>query len=110
MTPVPGEEGTWSCDVPADAAGLIFVRVNGTGDIRDYGAKTVDLTLPTDGKNLFTITNETASWGDPGCNGVWSVYGEEPAPQVDTVYTWYGKRTESASATEAIEAGGTAAA
>ena len=110
MTPVPGEEGTWSYDVPADVAGLIFVRVNGTGAIADWGAKTVDLTLPTDGKNLFTITNETESWGAPGCNGVWSVYGEEPAPQVDTVYTWYGKRTESASATEAIEAGGTAAA
>ena len=111
MTPVSGEEGTWSYDVPADVAGLIFVRVNGTGDIADWGAQTGDLSLPTDGKNLFTITNETPSWGgNPGCNGEWSVYGEEPAPQMDTVYTWYGKRSESASATEAIETGGTAAA
>lgn len=81
MEAVTGEEGTWSYDVPDDVAGLIFVRVNGSGVIADYGAKTVDLTLPTDGKNLFTITNETPSWGDPGCNGEWSVYGEESAPQ-----------------------------
>ena len=109
MEAVTGEEGTWSYDVPADVTGLMFVRVNGSGDIADWGAKTVDLTLQTDGKNLFTITNETESWGDPGCNGEWSVYGEEPAPQVETIYTWYGKRGES-SATEAIETGGTAAA
>ncbi len=109
MEAVTGEEGTWSYDVPADVTGLMFVRVNGSGDIADWGAKTVDLALQTDGKNLFTITNETESWGDPGCNGEWSVYGEEPAPQVETIYTWYGKRGES-SATEAIETGGTAAA
>ena len=92
MTPVSGEEGTWSYDVPADVAGLIFVRVNGTGAISDWGAKTVDLTLPTDGKNLFTITNETASWGAPGCNGVWSVYGEEPvAPTLENGFYLIGQ-------------------
>ena len=84
MTPVTGEEGTWSYDVPADDVdGLVFVRVNGTGDIAYWDAKTVDLSLPTDGKNLFTITNETASWGDPGCNGVWSIYGETPETPVE---------------------------
>lgn len=111
MEAVAGDEGAWSYDVPEDVEGLMFVRVNGSGDIADWGAKTVNLTLPTDGKNLFTITNESESWGDPGCNGEWSVYGEgggEEA-QMDTIYTWYGKRGES-SATEAIEAGGTAAA
>ncbi len=74
MAPVAGEEGVWSYDVPADITGLIFVRVNGGGDVADWGAKTKDLTFPTDGKNLFTITNEEPTWGSPGCDGVWSVY------------------------------------
>ena len=93
MTPVSGEEGTWSYDVPADVAGLIFVRVNGTGTISDWGAKTVDLTLPTDGKNLFTITNETASWGAPGCNGEWSKYvaSEPVTPTLENGFYLIGK-------------------
>ena len=92
MTPVSGEEGTWSYDVPADVAGLIFVRVNGTGAILDWGAKTVDLTLPTDGKNLFTI-NETESWGEPGCNGVWSKYvaSEPVTPTLENGFYLIGK-------------------
>ena len=40
MAPVAGEEGVWSYDVPADITGLIFVRVNGGGDVTDWGAKT----------------------------------------------------------------------
>jgi hypothetical protein len=74
MTPVEGQEGTWSYDVPADVEGLIFVRVNAEGDLADWGAKTADLTLQTDGKNLYTITSETAVWGNPGCTGEWSVF------------------------------------
>ncbi len=110
MTPVSGEEGTWTYDVPADVEGLIFTRVNGSGDIAEWGAKTTDLSLPTDGKNLYTITSESAVWGDPGVTGEWSVYaGGGSEEEMDTVYTWYGKRGES-SATEAIEKGGTAAA
>ena len=78
MTPVEGDADVWSYDVPADVTGLIFVRVNGSGDIADWGAKTADLALQTDGKNLYTITSEDPVWGDPGVAGEWSVYGEEP--------------------------------
>jgi len=74
MTEVKGETGMWSYDVPSDATGIIFTRVNGSGDIADWGAKTGDLTLPTDGKNLYTITSASAVWGDPGCTGEWSKY------------------------------------
>jgi hypothetical protein len=104
MEAVTGDEGAWSYDVPADVEGLMFVRVNGSGDIVDWGAKTVNLTLPTDGKNLFTITNESESWGDPGCNGEWSVYGEEPAPQPDPTapytmfFTYYNSTSGDGSA------------
>lgn len=75
MTPVEGQDHMWSIDYDGTTyPNLIFVRVNGTGDIADWGAKTKDLTAPTDGSNLYTITNSTESWGDPGCDGVWSTY------------------------------------
>ena len=86
MTPVTGETDVWSYDVPADVDGLMFVRVNGEGAVADWGAKTANLTLPTDGKNLYTITSESPVWGDPGVAGVWSVYGEEPIPVVPAKY------------------------
>ena len=80
MAPVTGETDMWSYDVPADVTGLMFVRVNGTGDVADWGAKTANLTLPTDDKNLYTITSTSAVWGDPGVAGAWSVYGGEVTP------------------------------
>ena len=86
MTPVTGETDVWSYDVPADVDGLMFVRVNGEGAVADWGAKTANLTLPTDGKNLYTITSESPVWGDPGVAGVWSVYGEEPIPVIPAKY------------------------
>lgn len=79
---VEGEAGLWQFTVPTDVTGLIFVRTNAgqAGQVgADWGAKTADLTLPTDGKNLFTITNESAVWGNPGCTGEWSTY-VAPAP------------------------------
>ena len=67
-------DGVWSYDLPAGVGTVIFSRVNGSGAVADWGAKTKDLTLPTDGKNLFTITTSIEVWGDPGCDGEWSVY------------------------------------
>ena len=79
MTPVSGEANVWSIET-GDNTNIIFVRVNGSGDVTDWGAKTKDLTIPTDGKNLFTITTSSEAWGDPGCDGEWSVYtpGDNP--------------------------------
>ena len=91
MTPVSGEEGTWTYDVPEDVTGLIFTRVNGSGDIAYYGAKTTDLSLPTDGKNLYTITSESAVWGDPGVTGEWSTYGGDPSGAIKLTFTYYDK-------------------
>lgn len=73
MTAVSGEADLWSFDVDtALYENVIFTRVNGNGTVADWGAKTKDLTFPTDSKDLFTITTSTASWGDPGCDGEWS--------------------------------------
>ena len=78
MTQVPGIPNVWKADIDIEEySNVIFTRVNGSGTISDWGAKTEDLTFPTDGKNFFTITNESASWGDPGCTGTWSVFAPE---------------------------------
>lgn len=75
MSKVEGEEGLWFADVDRSLyTNIIFTRVNGSGTIADWGAKTADLTIPTDGNNLYTITSAEAVWGDPGVEGVWSYY------------------------------------
>ena len=80
MEAVTGEEGIWKADIDtAKYAKIIFTRVNATGDIADWGAKTADLTIPAD-KDLYTITSTSAVWGDPGVAGAWSVYGGEVTP------------------------------
>ena len=89
------ETDIWEFTVPNDSTGFQFVRVNGSGDIANWGAKTVDLKFSDAGENnLFTITNSTASWGDPGCNGTWSKY-VKPAPDVPEEDGYYVVGTKS---------------
>ncbi len=88
MTAVENETDLWSIDIPEETTTVIFTRVNGSGTISDWGAQTANLTVPTDGKNLFTITTSTATWGDnPGCNGEWSTYGVTNEPSVSITIT-----------------------
>ena len=83
MTPVEGEADLWSFELDINTYHMcIFTRVNGEGDVAEWGAKTADLTIPTDENDMFTITSETAVWGDPGVEGAWSKY-EPAAPVVD---------------------------
>ena len=78
MTPVAGETDLWSIDIDTDKfQNIIFTRVNGSGAVSDWGAKTADLTVPTDDKNLYTITSTTPVWGNPGVSGTWSVYAPD---------------------------------
>ena len=75
MNKVEGADGLWYLDVDTVLyKNIIFTRINGSGDITDWGAKTADLQIPIDGKNLYTITSAEAVWGDPGVEGEWSVY------------------------------------
>ena len=77
MTKVEGEANMWSVDIDTDKyKKIIFTRVNGSGTVQDWGAKTQDLTIPTDGKNLFTL-GTTEVWGDPGASGTWSTYAPD---------------------------------
>lgn len=95
MTPVDGVADTWYIDLDTDnVQNVIFTRVNPSdeGDLY-WGAKTKDLVIPNDGRDLFTITNTEAVWGDPGCDGEWSVFGDNPGPgpQPTGDHTWYYK-------------------
>ena len=77
MTKVEGEANMWSVDIDTDKyKKIIFTRVNGSGAVLDWGAKTHDLTIPTDGKNLFTL-GTTEVWGGSGASGTWSTYAPE---------------------------------
>ena len=93
MTYVSGDTDVWKYDLPSSTTGFMFTRVNGSGDIADWGAKTKDLSFPGEGKNLFTINSDVV-WGDPGCDGVWSTY-EEPAPDVPSEDGYYIVGTKS---------------
>lgn len=76
MTRVEGMTNTWSIDIDETKyKNIIFTRVNGSGNIADWGAQTVDLTIPSD-KNFFTITTANATWTSNGnkCSGTWSAY------------------------------------
>jgi hypothetical protein len=83
MEAVEGETHIWSLDIdPEKAQKIIFVRVPAEGEVADWGAKSKTQTFPADDNTLFTITNETAVWGDPGCDGVWSKFvPSEPEPE-----------------------------
>lgn len=85
MTPVDGETDLWSYNVPDGYSNIIFTRVNGSGTIADWGAKTGDLTIPTDGKDLYTITSSLAVWGNPGVVGEWSTYTPPCDPKDPTL-------------------------
>ena len=75
MNPVEGQTDVWSTNFDLGSyEKIIFVRVNGEGDIQDWGAKTADLTFPADGSDLYTVTSEEAVWGDPGVTGEWSKF------------------------------------
>ena len=77
MTAVEGQVGLWKIDLDLSKyEKVIFTRLKGDGS-EDWGAKTKDQTIPTDDKDLFTITTESAVWGDPGCDGTWSKYVPE---------------------------------
>ena len=89
MTPVTGETDLWSVDIDTDKyQNIIFTRVNGSGTVSNWGAKTADLTIPTDDKNLYTITSTSAVWGNPGVAGNWSIYTPTTEPAEPVKYTW----------------------
>jgi hypothetical protein len=105
MTAVEGETDLWKADIDtAKYEKIIFTRVNASGDIADWGAKTADLTIPAD-KDLYTITSTAAVWGDPGVTGTWSVYkagGDDPVVEEPAVIKMHGNFTGEWVTTDAF--------
>ena len=92
MTPVEGETDVWSIELDINTYHMcIFTRVNGEGDVSDWGAKTTDLTIPTDENDMFTITNDDPTWGDPGCTGAWSKFEASAPVEKKVIYDWAGE-------------------
>ena len=86
MTKVAGETNMWSIEIDTDKyQNIIFTRVNGSGTVQDWGAKTTDQAIPTDGKNFFTLGNSEV-WGDPGATGTWSTYTPPTEPVIPEYY------------------------
>ena len=80
MTLVEGETDIYSVVAPAGYPNVIFCRMNPSATANNWGNKwnqTADLTVPTDGTNLYTIAD--GAW-DNGA-GTWSTYVvAEPEP------------------------------
>ena len=73
MTLVEGETNIYAVTVPAGFENIIFCRMNPGVAANNWSNKwnqTEDLKVPTDGTNLYTVTENT--WDKGG--GVWSVY------------------------------------
>ena len=85
MEKVEGEEYVWKIELDAKYTNVIFTRCTGTGDIEFKGVKTVDLTIPTDDKDMYTMTLAEIDWSNIPADGVaqgeWSKY----APYVPTL-------------------------
>ena len=79
MAAVENEDNMWKIDLDlALYEKVIFTRTSASGDVANWGAQTEDLTIPTDDKDLFTISTATGCWTGSECKveGAWSVYGE----------------------------------
>ena len=74
MSSVNGQTDLWYADIDIDKYDrIIFTRVNASGTIADWGAKTSDLTIANT-QNQYTISSSSAVWGDPGVTGSWGTY------------------------------------
>ena len=78
MNKVEGQAGVWSFELPGQYTSVVFTRMNPSNEGDQYwGAKTGDQVVPTDEKDLFTITTSTATWDPATVEGAWSVYVPE---------------------------------
>lgn len=80
-------DGKYEVEVPSGYPKVIFCRMNPSASANNWNNKwnqTGDLTIPTDGKNHFTVKSGT--WD--GATDTWSIY--TPAVAVEYTYTIAG--------------------
>ncbi len=94
MTLAENESDVWTATIDAKYDTVIFVRVKGSGDIIDWGAKTANLALADAGENdLYTVTSSEPVWGNPGVTGTWSKYSPSAQPKYFLKNNWDGADT-----------------
>ena len=94
MTLAENESDVWTATIDAKYDTVIFVRVKGSGDIIDWGAKTANLALADAGENdLYTVTSSEPVWGNPGVTGTWSKYSPSAHPKYFLKNNWDGADT-----------------
>ena len=84
----------YSCEIPTNKTYVIFCRMNPGNDSNDWNNKwnqTGDLTIPTDGKNLFTLKDgvwegATETWSTIYDNSKWAIYDPEENEEEQVVY------------------------
>ncbi|MBR6829933.1 MAG: hypothetical protein IKM83_04920 [Paludibacteraceae bacterium] len=111
MTPVEGEADLWSIEVNIAKNKMgIFTRMNPVdGDNQDWGAKTQDLTFPTDDNDMFTIANTLPCWDGEqcACDGTWAKYvpagGGEEEELSGVIYDWTGEVGTTIPGTTGVE-------
>jgi hypothetical protein len=84
----------YSCEIPTNKTYVIFCRMNPGNDSNDWNNKwnqTGDLTIPTDGKNLFTLKDgewekATGTWSTIYDNSKWTIYDPEENEEEQVVF------------------------
>ena len=79
MTLVPGKTNMYYVEVPTGFKDVIFCRMNPASSANNWDNKwdqTLDLKIPTDGKNMYTIAEGAWSKG----NGSWTKYTADYTP------------------------------
>ncbi|MBQ6940688.1 MAG: starch-binding protein [Alistipes sp.] len=108
MTLVEGETNIYAVTVPNGFESVIFCRMNPGAAANNWDNKwnqTADLSVPTDGTNLYTVPEDTWDKGD----GVWSVYAptvvepEKPTVLATPVVTAVAKENTVTLTWEAVE-------
>ena len=85
-------DGIFEVKVPANCSKVIFCRMNKTSTANNWNNKwnqSNDLTIPTDGKNLYTISD----WGGDKSPGSWGTYVEPGVSLMGTLTDWTGGTT-----------------
>ncbi|MBQ6613370.1 MAG: hypothetical protein IIX19_06580 [Alistipes sp.] len=101
-----GESAIYTTTIPGGYSNVIFCRMNPAGD-NNWNNKwnqTTDLTIPTNGNNLFTVNNN--AWDS--ATGTWSLYTKSEKVETTSTLTFdnKAKRTAFSSASQTWEENG----
>lgn len=101
-----GESAIYTTTIPGGYSNVIFCRMNPAGDNNwdNKWNQTTDLTIPTNGNNLFTVNNN--AWDS--ATGTWSLYTKSEKVEITSTLTFddKAKRTAFSSSSQTWEENG----